>query len=368
MKIRRHDIADVLAGLPELEVFEPVALGGFDLVVCSMGFEDRSPSIGEALAAAGSLRQAVVALVHYPTNPAENECNRARFEAVGCAAAGVEVLKYSRTSILEEFRSLLGRTRPRRVLLDISTCSSYLFYPLMRDLLERDADLSIAYTAAEQYYPTEQEWREVAARADRESRLIPEVYEEAHFLSVGVDDVYSGNYFSEMNSGNRPACMIAVPNFSALRMNAIARRDAEINKTKFEDTYWVIGVPPLPENQWRVAALKRTNNLGMAPGENLVTVSTLHYKEMLQTLEDLWSARRQSHFLSVGNLGSKMQHLGAFFFHWLHPDCGMWLAEPTSFQTGRYSQGVSTQYVLRFAETPKLRSALARYMKFSWEF
>jgi hypothetical protein len=228
--------------------------------------------------------------------------------------------------------------------------------------------VTLTYCEADEYYPTFAEWSKVAEKANaEEGRLFVHSFEDADFLSFGVEDVFPCNLFAERNPGNKPATLIAVPNFNPARIGAIIQRDREINKTSDEDVIWVIGEPPADKNKWRADALFRTNRpQGGLPGDRVKRVSTFDYKDMIRTLEEIWLARRYTSHLSIGPLGSKLDHMGIFFFIYLHPEIGLWLAEPKRFKAGQYSTGHGDVWAVSFGLTTELRRALAKYMKFTW--
>ncbi len=365
MEIYKHELADILQSLPDPTGLDAARLANeTDLVICTMGFEDRSGHVATTLSSTGNLTAARLLLIEYPTNPKENARSLPAFEAATKMMAGSDKIPYSRYTILPSIRAYLAEHHPRRVVFDISTCSSYVFYPVMKALVDADIQLHLAYVSANEYFPTQAEWELVARQAARENRLIPEVFENVGFQSQGVDEVYSGSYFAEMNCDNRPSALVAVPNFSALRMNAILSKDKEVNKTAFENTIWVIGEPPAVRNKWRVEAVKKTNNLEKISGGNITGVSTLNYKKMTEKLEEVWLQRHSRFYLSIGTLGSKMQHLGTFFFLWMHPDAGIWLAEPSRFQAASFSKGVDQAQSITLGDTTGLREELRKYRQY----
>jgi hypothetical protein len=372
MQIHQRDISDVLQFLPTLKPIEEESFGlvHCQLLICALGFEDRTSAVISKLAQGGLLKDALLLLVCYPTNEEENSVHLAEFEAAALLMRGIKTISYSRTNFAEQLAEVTGALEQRaRVSLDVSTCSSYLFYPIMRDLVMRDVNLTIVYAEALVYYPTLAEWKDVADRADKEGSLFVKSFEEADFQSLGVEEVYPYSIFSEMNPGNRASALVAVPNFSALRMSAIIARDRELNKTSFRNIVWILGDPPAPENKWRVDAIKRTNNLVQnVNDENFFSVSTRDYKDMIETLENIWLQRRYGFQISVGSLGSKMQHMGTFFFLFLHQEVGIWLAEPSKFQASRFSTGVSDVWQIELGYLPELRKNLSSYMTFDWKF
>lgn len=370
MHVVHHDISDVLSGLPEIDLL-PESQPQCDVFIATIGFEDRSPYLITRFANAGWLRNSNVILIEYPTNLADNDKNRDAFLLAAKAAKNLHVLKYSKNDFmgrLQETLSYRVQGSIRNVLFDMSTCSSYVFYPTMSVLMEIDADLRLLYTEAGVYYPSEEEWKTVAREASLENTFFCESFENANFQTVGIRDVYVSRLFSEMNPGNRPSAFVGVPNFSAARMNALITRDQELNKTSSDNTYWIIGSPPNVRNQWRVEAIRQTNSLLHVNPSNIRFVSTLYYKEMLKALEEIWLNTKHNYHLSVGTLGSKMQHVGTYLFMCLHKDVGLLLAEPTAFQTASYSSGIGDIWQLKLGRTAKIRDLLSKYLTFDWSF
>lgn len=369
MEIHKRDLPDILKDLPEIERFN--SLQEWDAIVCALGFEDRSHAIVDEIAANGIRRGATLLLIRYPTNDNDNRESERFFLYAARQMAGLQEIRYSRhdhsTLMAHALQSGLLK-QGSRVLFDISSCSSYVFYPTIKELLNCDISLTIGYSEAKTYYPTKDEWSKIASNAKSENSLFVQSFENAGFQSLGVDDIYSYPLFSEMNPGNRPGVLVAVPNFSVLRMNAIRTRDRETNNTPFEKVHWLIGVPPGRQNKWRMDAIKATNNLDNALAGRITHVSTYQYKEMLKTLEAVWLDNCHSSYISVGPLGSKMQHVGTFLFLYLHQDVGLWLAEPKEFRASRFSKGCGPTWQLEIGSTKALREKLNGYMTFAWKF
>lgn len=368
MQVRQLDIADVLKRLPAASPLEESLDKPVDWVICPVGFEDRTFHALQTIAASKEPRSISLLFLTYPTNIQDNVRHDKEFRAAAASMRDVAALEYRRTEFAAQLEGALGRVADDScVTVDISTCSSYLFYPLMRQLLSRDLRIRIAYTEAQSYYPSRQEWDVVAERAKDEGLFVT-AFENADFQSSGIDDVYPYAPFAEMNAGNRPSCLVAIPNFNAARMSAIVTRDREINKTPFKGIIWIVGAPPSSENAWRAEAVSRTNLLENVADKNLRAISTFDYKNALETLEDIWLERRYGFQMSIAPLGSKMQHLGTFLFLALHQEVGLWLAEPRQYRAARFSQGVGQAWVVDLGSTKDLRNDLASYMSFRWTF
>jgi len=372
MDLYRNDLTDVLNSLPAaLPLQQSYDNSPPDVVICTAGFEDRTAAVLEKLDAVGRVKGARLILIHYPTNEDANKAHQSRFDAVGSGMRSRRDIVYSRAAFADALDAELHDVPDgAHVIFDISTCSSYVFYPVMKALVSRNFDLTLTYAEANVYYPTLDEWTTVAEKADAErGRLFIHAFEDADFLSMGVDDVFPSNLFAERNPGNKPSTLVAMPNFNPIRIGSIVQRDRELNKTADDKVVWVIGVPPGEKNKWRAQALLRTNRpqAGTLAAEQLKYASTFDYKETIQVLEDIWSSCRYSSHLSIGALGSKLEHVGVFFFVYLHPEIGLWLAEPRLFKASQYSTGVGDVWAIPFGKTAELRRSLDQYMKFTWQ-
>lgn len=373
MNVHQRDIGDIDSALPPLIEFGS-AQGVGGLLIVGAGFEERSRYFLEAFSERGSEDNLSVITIVYPTNRPDNRRTLRRFRELGARVRSYREIVYRRSTFGREFGGALteylssAQGRPR-VLLDMSATSSYIAFPVVANVLRANVDLRILYCEAAEYFPMLEEWRGVEGRAKGEvgTPLFPEAFEQAEFQSKGVGSVSPFGMMDEANPGNRPSRLVAVPNFSPARMNAIVNRDKEINKTKFEDIVWVIGEPPAAANRWRTEAIKRTNGLEAVPDQSLVYASTLDYRSILLQLEEIWLECRHSHFLSIGSLGSKMQHVGVSLFLFVHPEVGLWLSEPAQFRADRFSAGVGGQWMIEFGPTEGLRELLAGYMRFEWQ-
>jgi hypothetical protein len=368
MEINRFEIGDILGNLPKIESFNIDRQ--VDLLITTLGFEDRTHSIIDKLVNTGKMHKKPILLIEYPTNKEDNIKNYSFFEKAAKAMESPLIrLTYSRKDFTQKLGYQLDEILAKKsyIVFDISSCSSYVFYPIMKALYNLDIDLSIVYSEAEKYYPTFEEWDEVNKTAESEKSLFVESFENAKFQSAGVDDIYAYNIFSEINPGNKPCILIAVPNFSCQRVNAIIARDNELNKTKYEDILWIIGKPPADNNEWRIKAVMKTNNLYNKPPTKIKSACTLDYKEMIKALEDVWSDVRYKYHLTLGTLGSKNQHLGTFFFLALHQDVGLWLAEPKEFRANRFSEGEGESWQINFGSISKLKESLSSYLTFRWQ-
>jgi len=365
VRLHKIGIDDVLADLPEVI---PVSTARPELVLSALGFEDRAPAVVADLSTLGTFENGQLCLIRYPTNAEDNEKHYDEF----CSAVGGEdkiiPINYER----HDFQAQLGEiinancTENHSVVLDISTMSSYVFFPTFFCLMEQDIDLHIAYCEAASYGPSKEEWEGVAARADEERELLVQSFENAEFQSHGIDVVYPYAPCYEYSSANRPTLVVAVPNFNPIRMSAMVRKADELENAEFDLQHWVVGVPPDPANEWRVEAVKRTNNLGNTGSAHLHTASTFDYREMLRVLDGIWTDNRYAGGFSIASLGSKLQQLGVAMFCRVHKETTLWLSEPVEFSGSGYSKGRGRSWSVALGSTPRLRELLDSYGSYEW--
>ena len=144
-----------------------------DVLICTLGFEQRTYNIIEALLNSVDLKEVHFILITYPTNKADNVKNASRFEERNNFFQSYKQIEYDRINFINQFENYLKSIlKPKaKVLFDISTCASYIIYPTMKSLFNHNIELSIAYTEAEFYYPTFEQWKKVEESAHNENKF-----------------------------------------------------------------------------------------------------------------------------------------------------------------------------------------------------
>lgn len=367
----RVTLEDLLSELPDLkDISEWEELCSRTLFICACGFEDRSPHVLEQVALGQAPQDLHVLVLEYPMNRDDNQRYKARFEMAAERAKGtIEFQEYDRRTVRGTVRRILAREAPEAIVLDISAMASFMLLPVFAEcFLYEQAVVNVAYCEAQTYFPTEEEWRKVADTAAREEEesLFVDAFEQAEFQSSGIEHVYALDLFAAQNRSILPSRLVAIPNFSATRMNAIIRKDEEQNKTRFEDRLWIIGEPPRSDTAWRADAVMRTNGLSKVGSQRRRTACTRDYRQLLEVLEDIWISDRYERFMTIGSLGSKMQHVGLFLFNLIHPDVSIWLTEPERFRASRFSEGTGQAFVLEFGVASQILETLREYNQFRW--
>jgi hypothetical protein len=119
---------------------------------------------------------------------------------------------------------------------------------------------------------------------------------------------------------------------------------------------WLIGVPHLDEDRWRLEAMKKINDISDRVPQ--YQVSTFDYKETLQVLEHLYVEKAETHTVTLSALGSKMQALGTALFCYIHPDVRVILSTPKEYNAAQYSEGCKNVWEIDFGAVDELRGIL----------
>lgn len=370
VEISQVGIADVLHRLPEVVPWRNVlvASDALDLIICCAGFEDRSISV---LNDFRNQSIAVGALITYPTNERDNAPREATFCSSDIVRSWRKV-RYDRDSFLHELREVLKCCQEQsspRVVVDLSAMASYVMYRVLAAVWEvlPNARLAIYYAEADHYFPTEAEWGEFykSLPDPTDNLAIAEHYEERHFQSRGIDETYDSDVFPGRNIGPLPTSIVAIPTFSLQRMKTmLAFVESQYNVPRGGIT-WFLGQPPdRTKNGWRYDALAALYNVR----SDGIGVSTRDFRDVLDRLDGLWHKNHTEKHLVVAPLGSKMQHLGAFLFLEMHPECGLIVCEPREFLASEYSAGIGPTWWLDFGKVSDLAGLLDSRgsLIFSW--
>ena len=351
------ELADVLGELPEIGPFDlhsPGAVATDDLFLCALGFEPRCLTLPCQLQEA-SYRARRAVYFKYSTNIDDNSVNLPALEEhLRRLSETTQFLEADSEDFPNQLRSLLALTvseasgESPRVTFDISVTANRLLLRCMKVLLEYSIHLRVIYSEAAVYHPTRDEYlREQQKLAD----------DEAFGLERGVREIIPSTDHPGHALDPMPDFMILFPSFKRGRSKAvISSVDPSLLASPGRKVVWLLGLPHLDENSWRVDAMKAINGIsGDAPQ---YIVSTFRYKDALDRLERLHMERSDTHSITLSPLGSKMQALATAFFCYMHPDVRVVLSTPEEYNASQYSEGCRGVWYIDFASLEALRRKL----------
>jgi hypothetical protein len=363
-----REVNDILGLLPDLEVVADSSIALPQLFILALGFEDRAPSIARCLRTAANdgekIRRSCLLGV-YDTNPLDNERNRGPiYEAVSEFADHIVTVNADRpndvsVAIRREVSVLFGGTRIE-VAFDISAASQNYILSVMSglSLVSEKINLTILYTEAAEYFPKKSKFDDDVGALIEDAVILGD--RNVH-LEYGVQDVEGNELYAGIFEEGHPNYVIAIPTFRMARimrcLNAIGE---QVAGSPIDNVFWILGRPPALENSWRADYLLSIVETMIArasgavgeecrlSGENSVFCSTLDYKDVLaeilkrsDTLIDM--------NVTVINMGSKMQAIGAALALLSRQEMAVTSARPTEYNAAFYSQGEGCKWRLRFA-------------------
>lgn len=351
------ELSSIIGRLPDIQRFNPrmgPALGPDDLFLCALGFEPRCLALPRALAENGYRSEHVV-VFEYDTNVKENERNRAELESfLGEISDNIQLISLSDPDYPNELRriltSLRGRTQEQdpRITFDLSVAANRIVVTAMAALCEAEACLNILYSEAAVYHPTQAEYEAQASEWTSGSLL---------GLERGVGDVRPSREFPGQPFDQSPDAVILFPTFKAERSRAVITFvDPSLDGVHGQQIVWLVGIPPLAENLWRVEALKAINGLSDVDVQH--PISTIDYKETLNSLESVYERLSNDFNLTLSPIGSKMQALGSSLFCYIHPDTRIVFAIPKEYNAAQYSEGCREFWRIDFGHLSDLRALL----------
>ena len=121
---------------------------------------------------------------------------------------------------------------------------------------------------------------------------------------------------------------------------------------------WILGLPHLPENQWRTDAMRHINRL--TEDSHCALISTFQYKDTVRELTRVYDQQAGKSNVTVCPMGSKLQAVGSALFLVVHPDVRVVLSRPGGVNSRNYSKGCKALWQLRLGRTTALRGELKK--------
>lgn len=299
-----------------------------------MGFEERSLAFLTKAHSENLDIGTTYAIRYLP----HNERNRENdfLELARAVSESVVVLTYNRylpEQFSREISEVCGKISEKSIVVDVSGLSKLGIIVLLDGLTRFSGHLKVFYAEARTYHPTRDKYESM-----NWSRSAPYF---SGFLTTNVYDIVGTASLSSVDMPASPLALAAFPTFNRLELSALLN---EINPQKL---ILLEGMPPDPNNGWRLKAIDEINSAVKAYAEKTRVVSTLRYSETLDVLEEFYGEIRYSHRLVVAPTGSKMQSVAVFISKLIHPDIQIIYPVVESFDVD-YSLGWSKNWEIDF--------------------
>ena len=377
--VRAIRYTDIEAALPKVSPLSDFEIP--DVLICALGFENRTNAFGEHRRSAPSAQRGQLAFYcEYKTNKAENNANRepllsflsGHFERAlsGTADDPAQLqtqLAVELTTIKPASGSVLS------VVVDISAASGNLILTLFAVLFQiaraRPTSCRVVYAEAGSYFPSASEY---AARGEELVQYACASGDSASLHEYGVEDVEVNELYPGSALEGREELIFAIPAYRTERLSRCLKQLSNEPILQVGDRIlWILGQPPDPELTFRLEFQKRLINRLLqgadesppqTPGlrsENMWVTSTLDYRQTTRLLIELADAN-MGRTLSLVHMGSKMQGLGAALALAARSEVAVCYARPTSFNPERYSEGVGPLWEVAFEDLGDVAVQLAK--------
>ena len=304
---------------------------GSVLVLCG-GFEDRA--LG-ALANFAGAEDLSIALVRYRPEHGSNKDGDVKRWARERAVKLVEC-PYDRQWPAgggEAVVELLGAAK--HVYVDVSGMSRLLIVQIVVALMQVGRSFTILYTEAEEYYPTEAEFRGRTESVGADISL--------DFLSSGIFEVAATPELGSVAMLGEATRLIVFPSMETVQIRNLLQ---ELQPTYVDAIY---GVPPSNRNRWRCSAAKHLNASALRgqTGVSEHETSTLDYTDTLRVLLEIYRERSMFDRMLVAPTGSKMQAVAVGMVRSVLTDLQVVYPTPQEFNVGHYTKGVGRVHHVR---------------------
>jgi hypothetical protein len=348
------ELSDALSLLPDAQALSSISsLLKADLFLCALGFEPRCLSAPKYLRKRGFKASRGV-YFEPSTNRSDNQMNLpALTDHLRAMCKSIDSLQADDIDFADRLRRLLSVLAREKggaplVVLDMSVLPNRIVMRTMKALIEADIDLIIVYSEAKIYHPTKEELDGSPSEWSADDKM---------GLERGVANVMPSREYPGQHLDPFPDFLILFPTFKAQRTKAvIARVDPSLLAVPADKIFWLIGIPHLEENRWRVDALRKLN--GISNNVPQIEVSTFDYKVTLSTLDAVYRDKCMEYNITISPLGSKLQAVGTSLFCHMHPDVRVMFAIPKEYNAAHYSEGSGAIWGIQFGLTSRLRSVL----------
>ena len=220
------------------------------------------------------------------------------------------------------------------IVVDISAMTKLLILVCLFQLKEFKGNLRIVYSEAEEYAPTEKDYKNYC-----EGMKIM-----AKFPSSGVESIIRLRCLSSIRMQGQPVTLVA---FTSFNEQLVRHMLGTINPHRL---LFINGHPPRKDFAWREQATQEIHkrHIDEYVADNKLnsngllehTSSTLDYRETIDRISQIHQQYGTYERIICAATGSKMQTVGLFFSKIIHPDIHVEYPTPDSYFVKGISNGV----------------------------
>ncbi len=325
---------------PLINRIDDIYIGPDDLLILVGGFEDRAYGILDRLTPGSSGFKAIV--LKYKPYIKENKIEDIRSK---CEALNVDIIEefiYDRhqpAGAGDRLVDMLCQNDIKgKIYLDVSAMSRLFIVQALVAIgtsERRFSGVRVLYSEA-LHYPPEKDEVEKEIEKNRNDNIY-----RMMFLSSGVYEVTVVSELSTVAMQGQPVRLIAFPSFNS---DQLASLRGEVYPSYFT---FIHGKPPIASNGWRLEAIKSLNHTESILNREDEVMSTLDYRETLNSLLEIYDRHGDVERLIIAPTGSKMQTVAIGIFRTFMNDIQVVYPTPNRFSSPHnYTKGVKDIYCL----------------------
>ncbi|AWB66683.1 hypothetical protein C2869_09680 [Saccharobesus litoralis] len=376
--LNKFSVSEACIDLPDITLFNHDKIKTFDLVITTVGFEDRSLAFVQESCSEFQCEYALVG--KYKTNKVENEINEASITNffMSHSIHTSEVCADSPLAISKKINEILDNISQEKKIIrcffDISSASNRFILSVLQTLTSSNLELglSIFYAEPTDYFPQSSEYHsnpeacisEALASSSKEPLI------ETGVSAVNENELYPG-HFPEVGK----PFLISIPSYRMTRMGrCIQQIDEQLLSSSNKDScFWIFGEPKKEILKWRTMYQKsivenylkkfttEDSDSYQPPltEENSKRCCTLNYKEILAALIELADSNLGKR-ITIVPMGSKLQAVGVALALYARSECSVLHASPGAFNPNRYSNGIGDKWLLEFESISNVKRIVSK--------
>lgn len=329
------------------------------LFIGAYGFEDRTLGWINYQSGRGHILSSAVP-IHYNNPKGRNKIKQLYNALSDAGAINISKVNYDHNSphiFHESLKNALisSFTSVEEIIVDISSMTKLAILVCLSTLREFSGAVRIVYSEADNYSPSEQEYKD--------SKEDMEMF--ARFPTVGVGTIIRMSCLSSIRMQGQPVTMIA---FASFNEQLVAHMLGTINphrlifinrKSSREDYIW--REKATQEIHMKLIDEYSSNNPMDGNGRLKRTASTLDYRDTIKEIDEIYKELGNYERIICAATGSKMQTVGLFFSKILHPDIHIEYPSPDSYCVKGVSTGIRKVYEIYVSKYSEFIQQLSQY-------
>jgi len=307
------------------------------LLILASGFEDRTKTVLDKIS---KKPPKAVLLIIYQGEKHLNKDDEIRRYLKSMRVSTDEIYFDRRNPqpFEQSFEDYLANLKSvKEILIDISVMSKLLIMTLLVGCQNFEDDIMILYTEPRMYKPTK-------AQFEAKKRYSKLAAVKLSFQTSDVAATITTRNLSSIAMDNSPIFLVGFPTFNEDLLIILFH--------EFSPNAWVIvhGKPLREKDQWRLNAIKYMNRhiLEQIQPTDQIVVSTFHYEETFNVLENSYHQFKHTHKIIIGPPVSKLQAVAISIFKLYRPDVQILYPTPKSYLLHEHSLQAKAIHMIKF--------------------